>query len=108
MRIRRHHAEDRFHEAAHGLHGFAEFVVGFGVNLRVARNLAVRFAVIVHTPEIIAIWHRRKGSIDWKNFQSVTRKVEIADDFRTQQRNYVRADGKLKSRKNFFSDGSAA
>jgi len=39
--VGRHHAENRLHEAAHGLHSFAEFVVGFGVDAGVAGDLAV-------------------------------------------------------------------
>ena len=50
-RVGRNHAEDGLHEAAHRLHRLAEFIVGFGVNARVAGNFAMRLAVIVHAPQ---------------------------------------------------------
>ena len=108
VRVGRHHAEDRLHEAAHGLHGFAEFVVGFGVYAGVAGDLAVSLAVVVHAPEIIAAGHGGERAVERKNFEAVAREIEVADDFRPQQRDYVRADGKFEAGKNFFGAGGAA
>ncbi len=106
--IGRHHAEDRLHEAAHGLHGFAEFVVGLGVHAGVAGNLAVSFAMVVHAPEVIAAGHGREGAVEREDFEAVARKIEIANDLRPQQRHHVGADGELEAGKNFFGAGRAA
>ena len=106
--VGRHHAEDRLHEAAHGLHGLAEFVVGFGVEFRVAGNLAVRLAMIVHAPQVVAAGHRRERAIERKDLEAVARQVEIADDLGSQQRHHVRAHRKLEPRKDFLGDGGAA
>ena len=106
--VGRDHAEDRFHEAAHGLHGFAEFVVGFGVDAGVAGDFAMRLAVIVHAPQVIAAGHGREGAVERKDFEAVAREVEVADDLGPQQRDDVRADGELEAREDFFGAGRAA
>ena len=103
-RVGRHHREDRLHEAAHLQHRLAEFVVGFGVELGVARNFAPRHAVIVDAPEVIAVGHRREGSVERQNFKAVTRQIELANDLGPQQRDHVGADGKLEAGKDFFGD----
>jgi hypothetical protein len=38
----------------------------------------------------------------------VARQVEIANDLRPQERDHIRADGKLESGKNFFCDSGPA
>ena len=106
--VGRDHAQDRLHEAAHGLHGFAEFVVGFGVDAGVAGDLAMSFAVVVHAPEVVAAGHGGERAVERKDFEAVARKVEVADDFRPQQRHYVGADGELEAGKDFFGAGGAA
>ena len=106
--IGRNHAEDRLHEAAHRDHGLAEFFVGFGVELGVALEFAARFAVIVHAPEIIAVGHGRDRAVERQNFQAVAREIEIANDFRAQQRDDVGKDGKFEAGDDFFGDGGAA
>ena len=83
-RIGRHHAQDRLHEAAHGLHGLAELFVGFGVDFGVAGDLATRLAVIVHAPEIIAVRHGRERAVERQDFQAVAGQIEVADDLRPQ------------------------
>ncbi len=108
VRVGRHHAEDRLHEAAHGLHGFAEFVVGFGVDARVAGDLAMSFAVVVHTPQVIAAGHGRESAVERENLEAVAWEIEIADDFRAQQRHHIRAHGELEAGENFFGAGGAA
>ncbi len=107
-RIGRNHAQDRLYEAAHGLHRLAEFVVGFGVNFRVPRDLAMRFAVIVHPPQIVAAGHGRERAVERQDFQAMAGKVEIANDFRTQQRDHVGAHRELEAGKDFFRDSRAA
>ena len=84
-RIGRHHAQNRFYEAAHGLHRFAEFVVGLGVKLRVARDFAMGLAVIVDPPQIIAVRHGSESAIERQNFQAMAGKIEIANDLRPQE-----------------------
>ena len=69
-----------------------------------AGDFAVGLGVIVHTPQIISIRHGRKGAVERKNFKAVARKIEVANDFRPQQRDDIRADGEFKSRENFFCD----
>ena len=91
-----------------GLHRLAEFVVGFGVELGVARDLAMRLAMVVHAPEIIAVRHGRERAVERKNFQAMARQIEVANDLRPQQRNYVGADRELEAGKDFFGDGRAA
>ncbi len=107
-RIRGDHAENGLHEAAHGLHGLAEFVVGLGIGLGVARDFAMRAAVVVHAPEIVAAGHGRERAVERKDFEAVARQVEVADDFRTQQRDHVGAHRELEARVDFFGDGGAA
>ena len=106
--VGRDHAEDGLHEAAHCLHGLAEFVVGLGVELGVTRDFAMRAAVIVHAPEIVAAGHGREGAVERQDFEAVARQVEVADDFRPQQRDHVRADRELEARVDLFGDGGAA
>ena len=107
-RIGRNHAQDRLHKTAHRLHRLAEFIVGFGIHARVPRNFAMRFSMIVHSPQMVAIRHRSESAVERKNFQSVTRKIEVANNFRPQQRNHVRANRKLEAGKNFFRASRAA
>src|SRR5713101_1593881 len=71
------------------------------------RDLAMRLAMIVYSPEIVAIRHRSESAVQRKNFQSVTGQVEIADDLRPQKRHDVRAHRELKSRADFFGTGRA-
>ena len=73
-----------------------------------AGDLAVSLAVVVHAPQIIAAGHGRESSVEREDFETVAREVEIADDFRAQQRDHVRADGELETGEDFFSAGSAA
>ena len=107
-RVGRDHAEDGLHEAAHCLHGLAKFVVGFGVNAGVAGNFAMRLAVIVHAPQIVAAGHGSEGAVERQNLEAVAGKFEVANDFGPQQRDYVRANGKLEPGKNFVGASRAA
>ena len=73
-----------------------------------ACDLAMRLAVVIHSPQIIAIRHGREGAIERQDFQAVTGKIEVANDFGAQQRDHVRADRELESRENFFSYGGTS
>src|SRR5450432_1077086 len=105
--IGRHHGEHGLHEAAHRRHHLRKFVVSLGVNARVAANFADGFGVVVHAPEVIAVGHGRKGAVERQNFETVSWKVELADDFRTQQGDYVRTFGKKKTGDDLFGNGGA-
>ena len=106
--IGRHHGEDRLHEAAHLQHRLAEFVVGLGVELGVARNLAPRHAVIVDAPQVVAVGHGREGAVERQDFKAVPGQIEFANDLRPQQRHHVGAHGKLEAGENLLGDGRAA
>ena len=107
-RIGRRHAHDRLHEVGHLDHGLAVLVVSFGVEARVARDLAARARVIVDAPEIVAVRHRRKRAVERKNLETVTRQIELANDLRSQQRDDVRANRKLEAGKDLFRNRRAA
>ena len=107
-RIGRRHAEDRLDEPRHLHHRLAVFVVGFGVELRVASNLTMRRRVIVHAPEIVAVRHRRERAVERQNLQPVARQIQIADDFRPQQRDDVGADREFEPGKHLLGHRGAA
>ena len=102
------HGEERLDETAHRDHGLPEFFVGLGVELGVTFELAACLGMIVYTPEIVAAGHGSERAVEWKNFEAVAGKIEIADNFRAQERNNVRKNRKLKARKDFFGDGCAS
>ncbi len=106
--IRRDHAEKRLDEAAHLQHLLAEFVVGFGVAAGMADEFAARFGVIVDAPQIIAAGHGRERAVEGQNFEAVAWEVEIANNFRSEERNDVRANGKFEAGNDFFGDGGAS
>ena len=108
QRIRRQHGKDRLDEPAHLHHPAPVLVIGFGVDARVPRDLPAGLAVIVDAPQVIAVGHRRERAVERQNLEPVSRKVELADDFRSEQRDDVRADGKLEALEDFFGDGRAA
>ena len=93
---------------AHLDHRLAVLVVGLGVELRVARDLAARLRVIVHAPQVVAVRHRRERAVERQDLQAVPRQIELADDLRPQQRHDVRADRELEAGKDLFGDGGAA
>src|SRR6478672_2020761 len=71
-------------------------------------GFTMRPAVIVHAPEIVAAGHGRERAVERKNFQTMAREIEVANNLRTEKRDDVRADGKLESGKDFFGDRRAA
>ncbi len=107
-RIGRRHVQDRLHEAAHVDHRLAVFVVGFGIDFRVARDLAAGLGVIVDPPQVVAVRHRRERAVERQDLEAMPRQVELADDLRPQQRDHVRADRELEAREYLFRDRGAA
>ena len=97
-RIGRRHGEDRLDEPAHLDHRLAVFVVGLGVHLRVAGDLAARLRVIVDPPQVVAARHRREGAVERQDLEAVPGQIELADDLGPQQRHDVGADRVLEAR----------
>ncbi len=106
--VGRNHCQQRFDEMAHGDHGFAEFVVGFRVDAGVFGDGAAGFGVVVDAPEVFSLEHGSESAVERKDFQAVARQIEIANDFRAEERNYVRTNGKLEAGENFFGYCCAA
>ena len=79
-RIGRDHRQHRLNKPTHRRHHFRKFVVGFGVEARVAAEFALRARVIVHAPEIVAIEHRCERAVERENFEAMARKVEFANN----------------------------
>ena len=57
---------------------------------------------------MVSIRHGGEGSVERQNLQSVAREIEVADDFGSQQRDHIRANGKLEAGKNFLGASRAA
>src|SRR5258706_2887602 len=72
------------------------------------RNLASRLRMIVHAPQMISVRHRCKGTVERQDLESMTRKIELANNLGTQQRHDVRAHRKLEAGKDLFGYGGAA
>jgi hypothetical protein len=60
--------------------------------------------VVVDAPEVIAAGHRRERSVERQDLETAARQVELADDLRAEQRDDIRADGKLEPGKDLFGD----
>ena len=71
-------------------------------------DFALRFRVVVHAPQVIAVQHWRERAVERKDFQAVPRKIEFADDFGAQQGNHVGKLGEKKAGKDFFGNRGAA
>jgi hypothetical protein len=93
---------------AHVDHRLAVLVVGLGVELRVAGDLAARLGVVVDAPEVIAVEHRREGPVEREDLEAVPGQVELADDLGPQERDDVGADRELESREDLFGHRRAA
>ena len=72
-RIGRRHREDGLDEPAHLDHRLAVLVVGLGVELRVAGDLATRLRVVVDAPEVVAVRHRRERAVERQDLEAVAR-----------------------------------
>ena len=64
--------------------------------------------MVVDTPEMIAVRHWRERAVEWKDFEAVTRKIELTNDLGPQQGDDVRADRIAEAWEDLFSDGGAA
>src|SRR5207302_618706 len=106
--IRRDHREHGLNEAAHRRHHFGKFVVGFGVEARVAANFALGFGVIVYAPEMVSVEHGGEGAVEREDFEAVMGEIQLADDFGAEERDYIRAFGEEEAGDDFFSDGGTA
>src|SRR5271156_2403478 len=63
--------------------------------------------MVVHAPEVIAAKHRSERAVQRKDFESVAREIELANDFRPQQRHNVRTFRKKEARNDFFRHSGA-
>src|SRR5689334_5306501 len=107
-RVGRRHSEDRLDEASHVGHRLAVLVVRLGVDLRVARDLAVSPAVVVDAPEIVAVGHRRERAVERQDLEAVPRQVEVADDLGPQKRDDVGADREAEAGEDLLGHRGAA
>jgi len=73
-----------------------------------AANFALRASVIVHAPEMIAVGHRGERAIEGKDFQAMAGEIEFANDFGTEEGDYIGALGEKKTGDDFFGDGGTA
>src|SRR5262245_42765227 len=60
--------------------------------------------MIFDAPQVVAVRHRRKCAVEWKDLETVPRQIQLTDDLGTQQRYDVRADGELETGEHFLSD----
>src|SRR5208282_518979 len=51
---------------------------------------------------MVAVRHGSESAIERQDFQSVARKIEVANDLGPQQRDDVRTNGKLEAGENLF------
>src|SRR5215471_11357447 len=72
------------------------------------RDLTARLRVIVDAPEVVAVRHRRERAVERQDLEAVPRKIELPDDLRPQQRDDVRCDRELETRKDLLRDGGPA
>src|SRR5712671_2261794 len=71
------------------------------------RDLTARLSMIVHSPQMVTVRHRCKGTVERQDLESMTRKIELANNLRTQKRHDVRANRKLEAGKDLFGYGGA-
>src|SRR5690348_11337131 len=68
----------------------------------------MRFAVVVDAPQVVTARHGRERAVQGQDFEAMAGQVEIANDLRAQQRDYVGAHRELESGKDFLGDGGAS
>src|SRR5580700_2599980 len=100
--IWRDHGEHGLHESAHRRHHFGKFVVGLGVEAGMAADFALGFGVVVDAPEVVAVEHGGKGTVEGENFEAVVGEIQFTDDFGAEERDYVGAFRKKETREYFF------
>ncbi len=113
--VRGHDAQDRLDEPGHLHHELAVFLVGLGVGLGPAAQLADRAAVVVDAPQVVATARlgslaraqRREGAVQRQDVQAVLGQVEIADDLGSQQADHVAGDREAEARHDLLGDGGA-
>jgi len=57
---------------------------------------------------MIAVWHGGERAVEWKDFEAMAGEIEFANDFGTEEGDYIRAFGEQKAGDDFFGDGGAA
>jgi hypothetical protein len=63
--------------------------------------------VVVDAPEVVAVEHGGKGTVEGENFEAVVGEIQFTDDFGTEERDYVGAFRKKETREYFFGDRGA-
>jgi hypothetical protein len=97
-RIGRRHRQNVFGEAAHLDHRAAVLVVDLRIGPSNAGRSHERSRVVVHAPEVIPGEHRRERAVERQDFEAMLGQLQLAEDFRPQQRHHVRADRELETR----------
>ena len=64
--------------------------------------------MVIHAPQVIAVWHRRERAVERQDLEPVPRQVELPDDLWPQQRDHVRTFRKQEPGKDFFRDRRTA
>jgi hypothetical protein len=82
-------------------------LVGLGVLLRPAAQLAHGAAMVVSAPQVVVV-ERRQRAVDGQHLQPVPRQLQLADDLRPQQADHIRADAELEAGEDLFGDRRAA
>src|SRR3954464_6248430 len=72
------------------------------------RNLTACARMVVDAPEVIPIRHRRERPVERQDLEPVPRQVQLANDFRTKQRDDGRTDRVLEAGMKLLGDGRAA
>src|SRR6185369_6697763 len=57
---------------------------------------------------IVAVGHRRERAVEWKDLETMSRQVELANNLWSKQRNDVRTDRKLEPGKHLLRHRRAA
>ncbi len=107
-RIGRDDAEDVAHGLGHEVHVAGVLVVGVGVALGEAGDVAQCLIMVAVAIEIIAAVQRgRQGAFQGQDRQAVGRQVEIADDLRPEEADDIGEDGEFKAGEDLLGDGCA-
>ena len=113
--VRRDDGQDRLDEAGHVDHELAVLLVGLGVVLRPAAQLANRPAVVVDAPQIVAatrLWpvaraQRGERPVEREDVEAVLRELEVADDLRPQEADDIREDAEPEAREELLGHRGA-
>ncbi len=105
--IGRRRGQHRPHEPADAHHRAAEILVRLGVQGGKARDLPPRAHRVVRPPQIVA-FERRERAVERENFEAVAHQVQLANDFRAEQGDYVGKNGEAETGNNLFGNSRAA